>query len=102
MTKYYNSFRLFEFRRTELAANWVKEDDGHWPPFQRFSCCSDNRHSTKQAAIRTEAQRHPETLSEAESTKIPTFHRERLHVVCATVVISCSKGDEREQKSCPS
>jgi hypothetical protein len=48
---------------------------------------------------KTEAQRPPQTLSEAESTKIPTFRRECLHVVCATVVIFCSKGDERERES---
>ena len=51
---------------------------------------------------KTEAQRPPQTLSQAESTKIPAFCRECLHVECVKVVIFCSKRDEREQESCPS
>ena len=47
---------------------------------------------------KTEAQQPPQTLSQAESTKIPRFCRECLHVECAKVVIFCSKGDERERE----
>jgi hypothetical protein len=46
-----------------------------------------------------QAQQPPQTLSQAESTKIPTFCRECLHVECVKVVIFCSKGDGRKQES---
>jgi hypothetical protein len=48
---------------------------------------------------KTQAQQPPQTLSQAESTKIHTFCRECLHVERVKVVIFCSKGDEREQES---
>jgi hypothetical protein len=51
---------------------------------------------------KTEAQQPPQTLPEAENTKIPKFRKECLLVVYAKVVIFCSKRDEREQESCPS